>query len=63
MINYSQTDKSQIRKYLFKLFGSGTGGYIHEAELDFDKGMPEKGKSAFYKGINMVEKLRQLETR
>jgi hypothetical protein len=45
------------------LFGSGTGGYIHEAELDFDKGMPEKGKSAFYKGINMVEKLRQLETR
>ena len=28
-----------------------------------EKGKSEKGKSAFYKGINMVEKLRQLETR
>ena len=62
MINFD-SDKSQVRKHLYKLFGAGTGGDIHTIELEFDKGMPEKGKSAFYKGIDMIEKLRQLETR
>ena len=62
MINFSG-DRSQIRKYLYKLFGTGTGGDIHVIEIEFDKGMPEKGKSAFYRGIDMIEKLRQLETR
>ena len=62
MINFDG-DKSQIRKHLYKLFGAGTGGDIHTIELEFDKGMPEKGKPAFYKGIDMIEKLRQLETR
>jgi hypothetical protein len=45
------------------LFGAGTGGDIHTIELEFDKGMLEKGKSAFFKEIDMIEKLRQLETR
>ncbi len=31
--------------------------------MEFDKGMPEKGKPAFFRGIDMIEKLRQLETR
>jgi hypothetical protein len=62
MINFSG-DNTEIRKHLYKLFGAGTGGDIHTIELDFDKGMPDKGKPAFYKGIDMIEKLRQLETR
>jgi hypothetical protein len=49
MINFSG-DRSQIRKHLSKLFGAGTAGNIHVLviELDFDKGMPEKGKPTFY---------------
>jgi hypothetical protein len=46
MINFSG-DRSQIRRYLYKLFGTGTGGDIHVIEIDFDKGMPEKGKAEF----------------
>ena len=48
MINFSG-DRSQIRKYLYKPFGTGTGGDIHVIEIEFDRGMPETGKSAFYR--------------
>ncbi len=43
MINYDG-DLRDIRKHLYKQFGSGSGGSIHEKESDFDRGMPEKGK-------------------
>jgi hypothetical protein len=62
MINYDG-DLRDIRKHLYKQFGSGSGGNIHEKELDFDRGMPEKGKAAFPAGCDMGEKLRQLESR
>jgi hypothetical protein len=62
MINYSG-DLRDIRKHLYKQFGAGSGGNIHEKELDFDRGMPEKGKNAFPAGCDMGEKLRQLESR
>ena len=62
MINYSG-DLRDIRKHLYKQFGAGSGGNIHEKELDFDRGMPEKGKAAFPAGCDMGEKLRQLESR
>jgi hypothetical protein len=62
MINYSG-DMREIRKHLYKQFGSGSGGNIHEKELEFDRGLPEKGKAAFPPGCDMGEKLRQLESR
>ena len=62
MVNYDG-DLRDIRKHLYKQFGSGSGGNIHEKELDFDRGMPEKGKVAFPKGCDMSEKLRLLESR
>ena len=46
MINYDG-DLREIRKHLYKQFGSGSGSNIHEKELEFDRGMPEKGKAAF----------------
>jgi hypothetical protein len=57
MVNYDG-DLRNLRKHLYKQFGSGSGGNIHEKELDFDKGMPEKGKVAFPAGCDMGEKLR-----
>jgi hypothetical protein len=42
---------------------SGSGCAIHEKELDFDRGMLEKGKAAFPVGCDMSEKLRQLKSR
>ena len=57
MINYDR-DLRFIRTHLYKQFGAGSGGNIHEKELDFDRGMPEKGKAAFPDGCNMGEKLR-----
>jgi hypothetical protein len=62
MINYSG-DLRDIRKHLYKQFGAGSDGNIHEKELDFDRGMPEKGKAAFPAGCDMGEKLRQLARR
>ena len=62
IINYNE-HHGDIRKHLYKQFGAGTGGNIHEKELDFDRGMPEKGKPAFPDGCDMGEKLRQLESR
>ena len=62
MINYDG-DFRDIRKHLYKQFGSGSGSNIHEKELDFDRGMPEKGKAAFPLGCDMGDKLRQLESR
>ena len=62
MVNYSG-NKKDIRKFLYKQFGSGAGGDIHLKELEFDQGMPEKGKQAFPIGVNMPAKLRQLESR
>jgi hypothetical protein len=62
MMNYDG-DLRELRKHLYKQFGSGSGSNIHEKELDFDKGMPEKGKAAFPAGCDMGAKLRQLESR
>ena len=62
MINYIG-DMRHIRKHLYKQFGSRSGGDIHDKELEFDRGMPEKGKAAFPPGCDMGEKLRQLESR
>jgi hypothetical protein len=62
IINYEGAH-IDIRKHLYKQFGAGSGGNIHERELDFDRGMPDKGKVAFPKGCDMSEKLRQLESR
>ena len=50
MVNYDG-DLRDIRRHLYKQFGSGSGGNIHEKELDFDRGMLEKGKIAFPKGV------------
>ena len=62
MINYSG-ELRNIRKHLYKHFGSGSGGNIHEQELDYDRGMPGKNKVAFPPGCDMGDKLRQLESR
>ena len=62
MINYNG-DLRDIRKHLYKQFGSGSGSNIHEKELEYDRGMAEKGKAAFPLGCDMGEKLRQLESR
>jgi hypothetical protein len=62
MINYNG-DLRDIRKHLYKQFGSGSGSNIHEKELEFDRGMAEKGKAAFPLGCDMGEKLRELESR
>ncbi len=56
IINYEGAH-IDIRKHLYKQFGAGSGGNIHERELDFDRGMPDKGKVAFPKGCDMSEKL------
>ncbi len=44
LINYDG-DLRDIKKHLYKQFGAGSGGNIHEKELNFDRGMPEKGKA------------------
>jgi hypothetical protein len=62
IINYTG-ELINIRKHLYKQFGAGSGGNIHEKELDYDRGMPDKGKLAFPAGCDMSEKLRQLESR
>ena len=62
MINYDG-DLRDIRKHLYKQFGAGSGSNIHEKELEFDRGMPDKGKVAFPAGCDMGVKLRQLESR
>ena len=62
LVNFSGA-KSEIRKHLYKQFGSGTGGDIHTKELEFDNGMPEPGKNAFVPGMDMTVKLRELEAR
>jgi hypothetical protein len=56
-------NKMEIRKHLYKQFGAGTGGDIHAQELHYEKGMPEPGQLAFPKGVDIGEKLRQLEGR
>jgi hypothetical protein len=55
MINYVG-EMRNLRKHLYKQFGSGSGGDIHDKELEFDRGMPEKGKAAFPNGCDMGEK-------
>ena len=45
---------------LFKHFGLGAQGDIHEQELHYAAGMPEEGKEAFPPGVDMRAKLRQL---
>jgi hypothetical protein len=62
LINYSG-DLKDLRRHLYKQFGSGSGGNIHEQELEYDRGLPEKGKAAFPVGCDMGEKLRQLESK
>ncbi len=62
IVNFSG-DKSEIRKHLYKQFGTGSAGDIHKQELDFEKGMPEKGNPAFPIGVDIPTKLRELETR
>jgi hypothetical protein len=62
LINYSG-ELRELRKHLYKQFGSGSGGNIHEQELEYDRGLPEKGKAAFPAGCDMGEKLRQLESK
>jgi hypothetical protein len=61
-MNYTE-DWRHIRKHLYKQFGSGSGGNIHEKEIDYDRGMPEKGKVAFPAGCDMSDNLRKLESR
>ena len=56
-------DMETTRSHLYKQFGSGAGGDIHAKEVEYDAGMPEKGQPAFPKGMDMSEKLRQLESR
>jgi hypothetical protein len=62
IINYTGS-KLEIRKHLYKQFGAGSAGDIHEKELDFEKGMPENGKKPFPKGCDIIVKLRKLEAR
>jgi hypothetical protein len=62
LINYNG-DLRDLRKHLYKQFGSGSGGNIHEQELEYDRGLPEKGRAAFPVGCDMGEKLRQLESK
>jgi hypothetical protein len=62
VINY-RGNLLDIKKHLYKQFDAGSGGNIHEKELDYDRGMPDKGKPAFPAGCEMSEKLRQLESR
>jgi hypothetical protein len=62
IMNYTG-DWRHIRKHLYKQFGSGSGGNIHDKEIDYDRGMPEKGKVAFPAGCDMSDKLRKLESR
>ena len=62
VVNYSGS-KLEVRKHLYKQFGAGSSGDIHDKELDFEKGMPENGKKAFPKGCDITVKLRQLEAR
>jgi hypothetical protein len=62
LINYSG-DLRDLRKHLYKQFGSGSGGNIHEQELEYDRGLPDKGKVAFPAGCDMGEKLRLLESK
>jgi hypothetical protein len=62
MINYDGNLRD-IRKHLYKQFGAGSVSNIHEKELEFDRGMPEKGKVAFPAGCDMGVKVRQLESR
>ena len=62
VINYDG-DVECTRSHLYKQFGSGAGDDIHTKEVEYDAGMPEKGQPAFPKGVDMPEKLRQLESR
>ena len=62
IINYTGS-KLEIRKHLYKQFGAGSAGDIHDKELEFEKGMPENGNKAFPKGCDIIVKLRQLEAR
>ena len=61
VVNYTG-EMRDLRKHLYKQFGAGSGGNIHEKELEYDRGMPEKGKAAFPPNCDMGEKLRQLES-
>ena len=62
IINYTGR-KLELRKHLYKQFGAGSAGDIHEKELDFERGLPENGKKAFPKGCDIIVKLRKLEAR
>jgi hypothetical protein len=62
MITYNGPDW-ELRKHLFKQFGSGSGGDIQQKELEYDRGMVAVGERAFPKGCDMIGKLRQLEAR
>ena len=62
IINFNG-NKYEIRKHLYKQFGAGSGGDIHQKKLHYDKGMPEPGQHAFPKNCDMCAKLRQLEGR
>ena len=62
VVNYDGNVES-TRSHLYKPLGSGAGGDIHAKETEYDAGMPVKGQPAFPKGVDMPEKLRQLESR
>ena len=48
------------RKHLKKQFG-GASEDVKFREMQFENGMPEKGKKPFYKGIDIEAKLRQMK--
>jgi len=62
VVNYDG-DPEHIRQYLYKQFGSGSGGDIHVQETEFEAGLPENGKVAFPHGVDMKLKLQKLESR
>jgi len=62
VVNYD-SDPEKLKKHLYKQFGSGSGGDIHTKEAEYEAGLPGSGKCGFSIGVDMREKLRQLETR
>ena len=61
VVNYD-SDPEKLKKSIYKKFGSGSGGDIHTKEAEYEAVLPGSGKYAFPIGVDMREKLRQLET-
>ena len=60
LATYDRQEARNIRIKLFKQFGLGAQGDIHDQELHYSAGMPDEGKEPFPPGIDMRAKLRQL---